>query len=1287
MANWMEAVRRELQRYRRRTATSEFEIEQFYRQALPRVESQFPGSSTHKASIRKQLQDLAEKGEIDRIDDGRYKILTVNIDEESLGSVTAEGEQILEQWQQVASTYASGEYFDLDGLYDIQGLRADAETFIENPKEETFVSFWDRLNSAVRNGSGPKIYAKWTETYGREPEALAELIDEIQTAESYNDDWEDRVGAKWTVRELYGRLHIEEAPSITGKTARGLELFGYPYPSTYEEARTYFEDFKIDYLEICGRASLGTSHEAPENIEIDQLLRVIDGVNSDALDDFEGPEEVKELYELIVSQRRMATPAMIGPKPRELGLSYVLGEIASRYPTKDEISSDDGDQTLANYPRLQGWLKSEAEAVIKEIVATTDLDYTIRAGMGQGSLAYDPFIGIFDSNHTTSTQRGLYIVYLFDPAAEEVYLTLNQGADEATKTSRCGTSGTDTYDILELSAKMYRKDLKAPQDRFEFSPAKLSNDTSKARKYNSGTICHQHYTKADLTPDSEEVNRADLTTITESYKQLLSDIEQDPKIELSDGRFWRIGPGERGRLWPAWEQAGVASVGFGQHDLEAIREASEETRDSWQSQSGEQQLYDFVTKVETGDMVVAGSKKDKLRRVYGIGIVTNGFDETDAEDIKSSYDGDIELNHERLIRVNWYPVADSGLPIMITTEKQVFNHWTLDELTAQQTQKVGAAVCRKLSILNAEETPSSVATKLKRQLNLNKGNSVGGPELPDIEDPATAPFYWVNQSDGKAPITAEYLQQDLDERWSHNLTKLKPDDVVFNYHDGELLGYSTVESKAYIATVGNEPKQRVDVEFTPFEEPIPLTELYPIFIQDKYRLPKYNPMGPSGPNQEYLYCVSEAAGEKLLQLGNRQHNIERLEQRLTLPAVEPDLPDKLYYPPEQAKSIQKQIQAAINGGKHVVFTGPPGTGKSKLANYVCEQLTDDDIIDGSIFTTATAEWTAYDTVGGYMPSQEGQNEALEFSPGQFLKCFRTDDGDVKSEWLIIDELNRSNIDKAFGQLFSVLSEDSVELPYERNDTVSIEWVDYDTEKETREQIAMNPDRFPVTPKWRLLGTMNTADKTSLYEMSFAFMRRFAFIHVGIPELENEDGDVKAWLLNPKDDSKNYATAWLGVDPKALEAVDVQITAEQEVLAETLEQVGDRIAVLWANINTEHEIGPALIRDIVSYVAAYDSEDLAGNALTYAIISMVYPQLEGLRPDEQKSLVRDLNTPSTVGWKQEGEDSGTSETGPEMGEGGQIDADREVTPGVDISVLKSTAEDMFNIEFDDEQDNA
>jgi MoxR-like ATPase len=253
---------------------------------------------------------------------------------------------------------------------------------------------------------------------------------------------------------------------------------------------------------------------------------------------------------------------------------------------------------------------------------------------------------------------------------------------------------------------------------------------------------------------------------------------------------------------------------------------------------------------------------------------------------------------------------------------------------------------------------------------------------------------------------------------------------------------------------------------------------------------------------------------------------------------------------------------------------------------------------------------------------------------------------IVNNWLVIDEINRSDIDKAFGQLFSALSGDSVELPYERQNQVEIVPVERDASEDDLDALATNPDAFPVTPAWRLLATMNTYDKASLYEMSYAFMRRFNFIHVGIPDLETSNGDVRASLLDPAG-KDNYADAWLEADPH---------------LEPTLTELFRELAVIWNAVNDfSRSIGPPIVRDILGYVEAYgvdEHPERSANALTAAIVGMIYPQLEGLRPDKQKNLVREF----AGEWET---DSG------------------DIVLEIDEHRLKTKAADYFDIRFDDE----
>ena len=127
-------------------------------------------------------------------------------------------------------------------------------------------------------------------------------------------------------------------------------------------------------------------------------------------------------------------------------------------------------------------------------------------------------------------------------------------------------------------------------------------------------------------------------------------------------------------------------------------------------------------------------------------------------------------------------------------------------------------------------------------------------------------------------------------------------------------------------------------------------------------------------------------------------------------------------------AVYRQINAALASGKrHIMLYGPPGTGKTTLARHIATVLT------GGRWTlvTGSSDWSSQDIIGGYQPVGDG---SVAFIPGVLLRRF--------DRPFIIDELNRCDIDKVIGPLFSVLSGQQTTLPYRLNieDKDSLQYV-------------------------------------------------------------------------------------------------------------------------------------------------------------------------------------------------------------------------------------------------------
>ncbi len=276
---------------------------------------------------------------------------------------------------------------------------------------------------------------------------------------------------------------------------------------------------------------------------------------------------------------------------------------------------------------------------------------------------------------------------------------------------------------------------------------------------------------------------------------------------------------------------------------------------------------------------------------------------------------------------------------------------------------------------------------------------------------------------------------------------------------------------------------------------------------------------------------------------------------------------------ENKDQIQKQIQVVLQNGKNIILIGPPGTGKSKLAVSICENYCG---TNNYIMSTATSDWSTFETIGGYRPDREGD---LIFHPGIFLQCFHDKESSPINKWLIIDEINRADIDKAFGSIFSALTGDDITLPFD------ISGEPLKVIGDPKDDMEIMRNQFIIHPHWRIIATMNTFDKTSLYEMSYAFMRRFAFVPIDVPININSD------LI------EKYLDIW---------------RFEVDGL------ICKNLSELWKLINSKRKIGPAILQDLYRYIQDTDPNDYVSGIIMY-----VLPQFEGLSEETLIEFIKEV----------------------------------------------------------------
>lgn len=433
--------------------------------------------------------------------------------------------------------------------------------------------------------------------------------------------------------------------------------------------------------------------------------------------------------------------------------------------------------------------------------------------------------------------------------------------------------------------------------------------------------------------------------------------------------------------------------------------------------------------------------------------------------------------------------------------------------------------------------------------------------LASVLEGRSGPAWWVNQGD---TYTAErdggYLEAPTQSKSGHPLEhhlalkKVRPGDVVLHYANSAIRAVSRVTGAAEEVSGGHGLASNLvaKVEYHEFEIPIQLG-----FIPLRLRTPDNGPFTQHATVQQvYLTQLSEAFVSGLLA------HIGSVDQKEKPTKVADAVAANEIVGLDLDPAVVPGVIAALDAGNHVILTGPPGTGKTHLAELVAQAAAKGGYTSGYVLATASSDWTTFDTLGGYMPNPSDPGK-LRFEPGLILDAIASD------KWLVLDEINRSDADKAFGALLTLLAGFDTELVFRgptgeryklRVSDGPVSYLDVDT------------CTYHVGRNWRILATMNTRDKNSLYALSYAFMRRFSFVYVGPPPF----------------------------------------TKLAQILAQSVASAPAREAAIAIATASAVPLGPAVLISIARLVAEHQDVNLG---VRNAVVAYYLPQLEGREPKQ------------------------------------------------------------------------
>ncbi|MFC5972652.1 MrcB family domain-containing protein [Halomarina salina] len=884
------------------------------------------------------------------------------------------------------------------------------------------------------------------------------------------------------------------------------------------------------------------------------------------------------------------------------GLSTLLRRVVEDYPIEQIGKGISPHVTRED-------IETRIPERIQELLQNDDL--VIKSSAGRGRWTAIPWVAIMDPRETDRIQDGIYVVYLFEPQENRVTLTLNQGVTELK--DELGTKAARQR--LRETANGFYENLSI--EGFQAGPIDFPHASSRNELYGPGTITYKRYSLESI-PDDDSL-RDDLETLVSTYQEQISPAHTPNVYQC---------PIKGGGIMEQNYEDTVLE-GVSRERLEGICDIPVEHEDLrvWGNRSS--------TAANPGDYLLfaerdgpSGGEYTVLARIADATVFDAETAREFSEAVGWTDESETAFPHKMFLE----PLYKAKLNRADFWDLMGFKGWPNDSYSRLDFER------QESSFFSKYRSVTDFLEKIKGEQIYPQSSTLNDYWQTIDTQQQKAETFLANPTEGSFRALLNslpwYVSRWTDSKVEKVFEEATPHEVADIIQDsadegniGPVLNFGELgvgAASELLASVSPEKFARLNkevadaVEAMRFDRPNPNTtspSRYDTFLDDVEQILEQYSL------REFVWEIPDWATD--LQVATYAFHLhETGELDLTeLVPVDPfeELESLLEQEASQAH-LYRQAAAHLVAGKNVVFYGPPGTGKTRAAN-----LLSDALCASKSLVTANAEWSNYQVVGGYRPVGNSWEAEAGFLTSAASKCVETLRRDTpQPSWVIIDELNRANLDEAFGDVFTLL----------------------DLDYRTTEPLSYANREVYVPLSFRILATMNTYDQAQLFSLGYAFRRRFAFVNVPSlldnqkpPEGSTEDGiPSEAPELNSSDEKLVALVEKAAIDAMATGGNGGGVTssdvapifpefASRKTLSDALNTVSTKPELQRNGLDAIQtliyfcievtdqdvvDIGQALLIDATKYLIAHQllfPDETSREALDDALVAYIVPQFE------------------------------------------------------------------------------